>query len=91
MLLDLGDGVGAVVLRAPEDLVGHEIDISPVGQDDQRHHVEVLPRQAGPRTMFAAVYPGLAEGSWTLWRTTTEPALVVDVTGGRVTEVDWPA
>lgn len=89
--LELGDGLGAVVLRVPPDMVGEEIEVSPVGCDGRRHHVEVLPRRTpGGSIVFAAVYPGLREGGWTLWRADGTPALVVEVADGVVSEVSWP-
>lgn len=92
VVLDLGDGIGAAVLRTPEDMVGHEIHISPVGEDERRHHVEVLPRRTpGGSLLCAAVFPGLPEGDWTVWREDGKPALVVEVLAGRVSEVQWPS
>ena len=116
VVLDIGDGVGAVIVSAPAALLGAEIEVCPSGRrgdapDDggdwwlgewRAHghtherapawpHVAVMSRQtpAGPR--LAAVIPGLRTGQYELWLRPGHPtALTVSVTGGAVTEVDWP-
>lgn len=90
VVLDIGEDVGALVLHAGHDMVGREIEISPVGADEDRRHVEVLPRRTAAGVRYAAVYGSLARGAWTLWHGDGRPALVVDVPGGRVVEVSWP-
>jgi hypothetical protein len=101
VLLDIGPGTGALVLFTPADLKGAEIDISPA--DDPaaaRTHSLVRPRwaaHAGPgapdadRVSYAAVYPGLAAGTYTIWRDADTPAGSATITGGEVTEWHWPA
>jgi hypothetical protein len=106
-VLDLGRGVGALVLYAPAALAGTEIEISP-GSDPaaRRTHAVVQGRAAGPagrtadgRTVpydarpaiYAAVYPGLAAGQYTIWRDSSTPAGTADVAGGQVTTWHWPA
>ena len=90
VVLDLGDGVGALVLRTPADLVGAEIEISPAGHDEDRRHVEVLPRQVASGTVWAAVYPGLGAGAWTVWAPGGGAVLTAEVVGGQVCERTWP-
>jgi hypothetical protein len=93
VLLDVGAGAGALVLTAPARLHLAEIEVSPVGHDDERTHVAVLPRPTVDGPVFAAVYPTLAAGRWTVW--SPEPAgaavLVVDVPDGGVAHATWPA
>lgn len=90
VVLDLGDDVGALVLHTTEELVGHEVDISPVEDPSARRHVEVLPRRTAAGVRFSAVYGSLTEGDWTLWIDAAVPAMTARVHGGRVTEVHWP-
>jgi hypothetical protein len=91
VMLDIGQGAGALILYADPQLVGAEIEISPVGRDERRNHVAVLARPSGGRTICAAVYPGLAAGSWQLWDPESgRPVLTVAVTDGDVTEAHWP-
>jgi hypothetical protein len=86
----VGVGVGTLVLLAPAQLQGAEIEISPAGEDSLRRHVAVLARTLPDTTVHAAVYAGLAAGRYRLWRTPADVALEVDVPEGVVTEVSWP-
>ena len=67
VMLDLGPGVGALVLHTDASLHGHEIEISPAGSDDERSHKQVHERPAGGRPLYAAVFESLPEGEYTLW------------------------
>jgi hypothetical protein len=89
VVLDIGDGVGALVLYTPSTYRGREIEVSPVGDDARRTHTGVLERSVGGRTFCAAVYPALAAGRWRIWG--DDPALpsLAVVEAGGVAEVDW--
>ena len=89
VVLDIGDGVGALVIRTSEDLRGMEIEVSPSGDDTARQHVDVHERRAGDKAVFAAVFPGLSAGTYTIWRTPKERWGEVVIRSGRVEEVDW--
>jgi hypothetical protein len=93
VVLDLGDSVGALVLEAPAELDGREIEISPAGggAGARRTHALVRRRETGTGTSYAAVYPGLAAGGYTVWRDAGTPAGTVVVDGGRVARFRWPA
>ncbi len=41
-------------------------------------------------TKYAAVYPGLPAGRYTIWRDEQSPATVATVTGGQVSSCYWP-
>jgi hypothetical protein len=92
VVLDLGADVGALVLDAPAELSGQEIEISPVadGARARRTHSLVRQRRTGAGTSYAAVYPGLAAGDYTVWRDAFTPAGTVTIDGGRVTRYLWP-
>jgi hypothetical protein len=66
-MLDLGPGVGALVLRTCAELHGAEIEISPSGADDARSHKQVHERPAAGRPLYAAVFDRLPAGGYTLW------------------------
>jgi len=93
VVLDLGAGVGALILDAPAELNGREIEISPAadGTGCRRTHSMVRERRTGARTSYAAVYPGLAAGHYTIWRDAAAPAGTVTIDGGRVTRYRWPS
>ena len=69
---------------------GTEIEISPAAQDASRSHKEVLERRIGDRPAFTAVFDRLASGRYTLWVEDTPRVREVHVTGGEITELDWP-
>jgi len=91
VVLDLGPGIGALVLHTPPELDGREIEISP--QDPtpaHRTHSQVRPRKTGNQTQYAAVYPKLAAGNYTVWEDDLTPAATVTINEGQVTTTWWP-
>ena len=88
VVLELGPGVGALVLYTPSGLDGEEIEISHEG--GRRTHSRVRPRPMPGETRYAAVYPGLAAGRYTIWRDARRAAGEVTVTGGQVSSCRWP-
>ena len=86
-MLDLGPGVGALVLRTGADLHGVEIEISPAGRDGDRSHKQVHERPAGGRPLYAAVFESLPAGEYTLWRDDLPLRRAVPVAGAAVTEI----
>jgi len=86
VVLDLGEGVGALIVHTAPDLLGVEVEISPVGIDGKRQHKEVLQRALGPAIATVLVYDNLEEGDYTLWIDDRAVARGVHVTGGQVSE-----
>lgn len=93
VVLEVGAGIGALILDAPAGLAGREIEISPVrgGADARRTHALVRERHTGAGLRHAAVYPGLPAGDYTMWQDADTPAGTVTIDGGRVTCCRWPA
>ena len=92
VVLDIGD-VGALVVAMPETMADAEIEIRSVGASRRAHlsHVGVVGRPVRGRTMWSAVFPELHAGRYELYeRIAGRPQLVVDISGGEVTEVSWP-
>jgi len=92
VILELGADVGALVLFTPAEMDGREIEIS---RDDdpavRRTHSQVRPRHMVRVTRYAAVYPDLSAGVYTVWAADqTSRAGRVVITGGRVTNWSWP-
>jgi hypothetical protein len=93
VVLDLGAGIGALVLYTPPALDGEEIEISRPGH--ARTHSRVRPRVTSAGTRYAAVYPGLPAGQYTIWRSADrpgdgEPVMTIAIAGGSVTSCRWP-
>lgn len=90
VVLDVGPGIGALVLHTPAGLDGREIEISPRDAPAARRtHAQVRERRADRSVQYAAVYPGLSAGEYTIWRDADTPAGVVTITGGSVTSYHW--
>lgn len=93
VVLELGPGVGALVLHTPPELDGAEIEISLVTQaaaePARRTHSQVRRRLTPGGTKFAAVYPDLPAGDYLIWRDASTPAITVTVDGGQVTTARW--
>jgi hypothetical protein len=91
VVLDVGPGIGALVLHTPAAMDGREIEISTCrGQAARRTHSQVRARRTAGGLQYAAVYPGLAAGDYTIWRDAGTPAGVVTITGGSVASYRWP-
>ena len=91
VVLELGPGVGALILHTPERLNGAEIEISLAGSDGPRTHSMVRPRLVPGGTQYAAVYPGLAPGDYMIWDSDSRPVMTVTITDGRAATARWPA
>ncbi len=90
VIMELGAGTGALILYTPADMDGEEIEISCDEPGSRRAHSQVRPRHLPGETRYAAVYPGLPAGRYTLWRDGPSPAVTVTVTGGQVSTCHWP-
>jgi hypothetical protein len=90
-VLEVGADIGALVLYTPADLDGHEIEISlDADPAARRTHSQVRQRHAGPRVRYAAVYPGLVAGAYTIWHDQSRTVGPVVINGGQVTSYHWP-
>ncbi len=91
VVLDLGPGTGALILHAPPELDGAEIEVSLAGDETRRRtHSRVRRRQAGRGAQYAAVYPGLPAGEYVIWRDARTPLTTVTVDDGAVATARWP-
>jgi hypothetical protein len=91
VVLELGPGVGALILHTPAELDGREIEISRDERGARRTHSQVRPRHMTTGTRYAAVYPDLPAGPYTVWADEQRAAGRVEIAGGRVTNWSWPA
>jgi hypothetical protein len=87
--LDIGSGVGALVVVATEGQLGREVEVSPVRSPFSRVHADVHERRAGDDVVYAAVIGGLAEGEYHVWTGAPVALGRVRITGGCVTEAEW--
>ena len=83
--VDVGQGMGALVVYAPAELIGLEIELSPAGADTRRVHSVFHERRTGTGATYAAVFPSLAAGDYDLWWGEDAPRPVA-ISDGHVTE-----
>jgi hypothetical protein len=94
VVVDIGGDVGAVVLHTPAWLAGDEIEIRRKDREDngtRPTHAAVRARRMETGDSFAAVFPAVEAGRYTL-HSLRHPAVAprnVTVIGGRVTEAAW--
>ena len=89
VMVDVGQGNGALVIYTGPDLSGAEIEISSAGDDAHRVHTEVLRRKTASGFMNAAVFGSLPEGEYRLWHDTLPVPVDVTIVSGEVEELDW--
>jgi hypothetical protein len=87
-VLDIGEDLGAMVLFAPEALLGHEVEVEPDDELRARTHAVVRARRVGERQVFSAVFPALRAGRYRICAHGV--AAMVTIAGGEVTQADWP-
>jgi len=83
VVLDIGGDVGALVLHVSADMLDQEIDLDPIDQARPHTHSAVRARHVGTQVLYAAVYPGLLAGSYTV----EGSGQLVTIEGGRITEI----
>jgi hypothetical protein len=90
VILEIGQDLGALIVRTPASMHGLEIEISPEGDDDHRSHKQVLERTGGGESAYTAVFDQLACGTYTLWKDGVARVRGAEVGPGCVSELDWP-
>jgi hypothetical protein len=89
VVLDIGDGVGALILYTAKELSGQEIEVSPMDDDAKRMHTAIHERRVNGRTVFAGVYPELPEGKYRIWSEDPSKPTTFTINSGLITEIDW--
>jgi hypothetical protein len=88
VLLDLGDGIGALIVHTDPELLGAEVEISPSGEDGDRQHKEVLQRALGRTTATVLV---TTTSQATTPRSTARRRGPAAFSTAPVAELDWHA
>jgi hypothetical protein len=88
-VLDIGGGYGALILHTDAEFLDREVEISPVGEDEERTHTAIHQRRIDGRPAYSGVYPALRAGEYRVW--TDDPSLPdrVTIVDGEVAELDW--
>ena len=85
VVLDIGGDVGALMLRTPPSMDGDEIDLTPDDEDLPHTHSAVRERRLGSDVSYAAVYPSLRAGTYTVEHSGQQ----VTIVGGAVSYLDY--
>jgi hypothetical protein len=88
-VLDIGDNVGALMLRTGSEFCGREIEISPKQDPARRVHTQIHERLVNGSTSYSGVFPELKEGEYFVWGDGPEPIGGVTIAGGEVATLDW--
>ena len=90
VVVDIGPGVGALVVYLGSDWLDHELHLRSLDRADWSTHTGVWERNlVGSRRLVAAVYPSLPRGSYgILDRDERTVVCAVDVEEARVAEID---
>jgi hypothetical protein len=88
VVLDIGGDLGAAIVHTPATLVGSEIEIRRGGTAWDGTHVAVRARNVPGGQVYAALFPGLQQGSYEVRVRGDDNGLVaaVDVEGAMVSE-----
>ena len=89
VFLDIGEHAGALVLKAPSERAGMEVEIHPASDPSQRTHVWVLPREGRDGTVYAAVFPSLAIGDYAVLEPDGSVTTTVAIKPNSVTNATW--
>ncbi|GAA4610275.1 hypothetical protein BJY16_007761 [Actinoplanes octamycinicus] len=90
VMLNIGGGIGALIIHTSAREHGHEIEVSPAGQPDQRQHAAVRARYVRGGVTYCVVIDSLPEGRYAIWADGPDPLAEVAVRGGAVAEYTWP-
>jgi hypothetical protein len=89
IVVDIGEGRGALVLMSDEESWGCEVEIARADEASTRTHVYVLPRAIDGGTVHAAVFPSLPTGRYVVFDLLGRPAQTLDVGSGSITSARW--
>jgi hypothetical protein len=87
--LEIGDDLGALIVHTDASMHGVEIEISAADDVERRSHKQVLERRSGHEPAYTAVFDQLRGGSYTLWTDGVARVRGVEVSGGRIAEIEW--
>jgi hypothetical protein len=86
--LDIGGGLGALVILPSERFRGREIEISPVEDDRPRVHTGVHDRASDAGSTLTAIFGSLPAGEYVIWEDDTTAGPVIEVPDGGVAQIE---
>jgi hypothetical protein len=89
VVIDVDSTAGALVLATSANYEGTEVEIHPTLDPSSRSHVWVLPREGVGEVLYAAVFPRLACGDYTVLAQDGSVHEVLTVNPNQVTFASW--
>ena len=89
VVLDIGAGTGALIIRTSAADDGLEIEVSPLDDPGRRTHAAVRPRHLAGGSVHCLVISPLPAGPYTVWADADTPHGTVEVAEGAVSEYLW--
>lgn len=86
--MDIGGDIGGLIVRLDDALEGTELPIEFADDPNRDIHTGVWRRSLGGETVVVAVYPELREGSYRIHSGEHHAGAQLQITGGRVAELD---
>jgi hypothetical protein len=89
LVLDIGEDVGAAVVYTEASCAGWVLDLTPAGSPRSHDLHNVVRRRTAPtgEAVFAAVFPQVHRGRYSLWGDAAVPLAEITVAGGTVSVV----
>jgi hypothetical protein len=88
--IDIGNGLGALVILPGERFRGREIEISRVDSDEPRTHTGVHERSKKGGKVLTAIFGSLPAGEYVIWEDALTAGPVVEIPDGAVAQVKLP-
>lgn len=85
--LDIGGGLGALVINPSERFRSREIEISRVDHDGLRVHTGVHERGSDAGSILTAIFGSLPAGRYVIWEDSDTSGPVVEVPDGGVAQI----
>ena len=89
VMVNVGQGYGALVISASPDRNGLEVEIHPADDLLARTHVWIRPRSLGASTIYAGVFPSLKAGLYAILTPDGSIGSTVEIQDGITTEQKW--
>jgi hypothetical protein len=86
--LDIGGGLGALVILPSERFRGREIEISPVDDDRPRVHTGVHERASDAGSTLTAIFGSLPAGDYVIWEDADTAGPLIEVPDGGVAQIE---
>jgi hypothetical protein len=88
VVFDIGDGIGALIVKLDDHLAGSEIPIEALDDPSMHVHTGVWPRAIGGDSVVVAVFPELPAGRYRFAANGDHPLGEVTVESGAVAHLD---